>query len=293
MRILHLDAGNEMRGGQWQVLRLIEGLIRRGVECTLLARQNSPLFEKARKAVITVEAMGLPAAFRLARHQDLIHAHDARSHTLTALFPGPPLIVARRVAFAIGSRWKYARARRYIAVSEYVKSVLVEGGVAANKIAVVPDGVPLLAQAEGAAMLTPDQGDDPQKGTALALEAARLAGAQLKLTRDLERDLPGAGLFVYVTQTEGLGSAPLLAMSASVPVIASDVGGLREVIQHRQNGLLVRNSAAAIAEAITELQREPALARRLGLAARQTIEERFTIDLMVSRTLAVYHEVLA
>lgn len=293
MRILHLDAGKEMRGGQWQVLRLIEGLIRRGVQCTLLAQQNSPLFERARQAGITVAPLGIGSTFRLARHQDLIHAHDARSHTLTAWFPGPPVIVARRVAFAIGSRWKYGRARRYIAVSQYVKSVLMEGGVAANKIAVVPDGVPLLPAAQGSAVLTPDQGQDTQKGTALALEAAHLAGAQLKLTHDLERDLPGAGLFVYVTHSEGLGSAALLAMSASLPVIASNVGGLGEVIQHRQNGFLVQNSAEAIACAITELQREPDLARRLGVTARQTVEERFTIDLMVSRTLAVYHEVLA
>ena len=40
MRILHLDAGREMRGGQWQVLRLIEGLAAAGVESTLLARRG-------------------------------------------------------------------------------------------------------------------------------------------------------------------------------------------------------------------------------------------------------------
>jgi hypothetical protein len=293
MRILHLDAGKEMRGGQWQVLRLIEGLVYRGVECRLLARHNSPLFEKARKAGMAVEALGLTSVFRSGRHHDLIHAHDARSHTLAALFSGPPLIVARRVAFSIHSPWKYGRVRRYIAVSDHVKSVLLEGGVPANKIAVVGDGVPLLATAQGCTVLTPDLGKDPRKGTALASEAARMAGIQIKLTSDLESDLSGAGLFLYLTHSEGLGSAALLAMSASVPVIASDVGGLREVIQHRHNGFLVDNSAAAIAQALTELQREPSLAQCLGRAARQTVEERFTIDLMVSRTLAVYDEVLA
>ena len=43
MRILHLDAGKEMRGGQWQVLRLIGGLASAGVESTLLARSGAPL----------------------------------------------------------------------------------------------------------------------------------------------------------------------------------------------------------------------------------------------------------
>ena len=49
MRILHLDAGREMRGGQWQVLRLIEGLAADHVESTLLAREGAPLYVAARK----------------------------------------------------------------------------------------------------------------------------------------------------------------------------------------------------------------------------------------------------
>ena len=48
MRILHLDAYKEMRGGQWQVLRLIEGLEKAGVESTLLARESGPLYRAAR-----------------------------------------------------------------------------------------------------------------------------------------------------------------------------------------------------------------------------------------------------
>ena len=41
MRVLHLDTGREMRGGQWQALRLVEGLRAGGVESTLLARAGS------------------------------------------------------------------------------------------------------------------------------------------------------------------------------------------------------------------------------------------------------------
>ena len=48
MRILHLDSGHEMRGGQWQVLRLIEGLRGAGHESLLLARAGSPLLAQAR-----------------------------------------------------------------------------------------------------------------------------------------------------------------------------------------------------------------------------------------------------
>jgi len=292
MRILHLDAGREMRGGQWQVLRLMDGLAAEGIEMSLLARAGSPIFDAARKRGWNVGPLAMARVFWEARRHDLIHAHDARSHTLAALAGGAPLLVARRVAFPVVSRWKYKRARRYIAVSEFVRSVLREGGVSEAKIEVVHDGVPLLRPASGNAVLALANESDPQKGAALAVEAARVAGVPLQFTDELDRDLSSARFFVYLTHSEGLGSAALLAMSASVPVVASDVGGLREVIRDRENGLLVDNTVEAVAAALRELAGNPELARKLGTAARRTIEERFTIDRMVRRTMEVYRQVL-
>ena len=78
-RILHLDSGREMRGGQWQALRLIEGLRRQGADCTLLAPSGAPLFRKAREIALDVRPLGLWAIARLSRHADLVHAHDART----------------------------------------------------------------------------------------------------------------------------------------------------------------------------------------------------------------------
>jgi glycosyltransferase involved in cell wall biosynthesis len=144
----------------------------------------------------------------------------------------------------------------------------------------------------GSILLAPANAGDPQKGAPLAMEAARLAGVALEFSNDLERDLGRASAFVYVTHSEGLGSAVLLAMSAGVPVVASNVGGLPEVIRHRENGLLVDNVAAQIAAAIRELRDDPALARRLGAAGRHTVIERFTVDHMVRRTIEVYRKVL-
>ena len=291
MRILHLDAGREMRGGQWQVLRLIEGLAAAGVESTLLARAGFPLFDHARKQGWRLEPIGFARAVLLARGHDLLHAHDAQGHTLAAMVRGRPLVVSRRVAFPIGthqvfSRWKYARPERFLAVSEFVRRVLLAGGVTAEKISVVPDGVPILEPSTGSGVLA------LQKDGTLAEEAARLAGVELKLARNLEDDLRGAGIFVYVTQSEGLGSGALLAMSAGVAVVASRVGGLPEAIAHRENGLLAENTAEAFAKAIRELKQDAPLARRLGSAARRTVMERFTVRQMVSRTMENYEKVL-
>ena len=292
MRILHLDAGREMRGGQWQVLRLVEGLAAAGVESTLLARQNAPLFAAARKNGWRVEPMGVTRAAILARNHDLVHAHDARSHTLGAIVRGAPLVVSRRVTFPVGSRWKYGRARRYLAVSEFVKRVLMAGGVPEEKISVVYDGVPVLESEPGSAIMAPANAADPQKGAPLAMEAASLAGMELDLATDLEHDLRRAAVFVYITHSEGLGSGVLLAMSAGVPVVASKVGGLPEVIRHRENGLLVENVAEEIAAAIREMREDHGMARRLGAAGRRTVIERFTVDHMVRRTIEVYRQVV-
>jgi glycosyltransferase involved in cell wall biosynthesis len=289
MRILHLDLGKEMRGGQWQVLRLIEGLAAAGVESTLLARPGSPLFEAARRGGWRVEPISLWRVIRLSRHHDLIHAHDARGHTLGVLAPllagggACPTVVSRRVAFPVRSPWKYKRPARFIAVSEFVKSVLIEGGVAPEKIAVVYDGVPLLEPARGVDIISPSL-----KSGALAKQAARLAGVTLKLSSNLQDDLTRAALCIYISESEGLGSGVLMAMSAGVPVVASRVGGLREIIQHGANGMLVANTPESIATAIRELTQDSDLARRMGEAARRTVMEKFTVDLMVRRTIEVY-----
>lgn len=292
MRVLHLDAGREMRGGQWQVLRLTEGLRAQGIECTLLARTGAPLFDTARERGLPVQPLTPARLVILARRHDLVHAHDARSHTLAALAGGAPLLVSRRVAFPIGSSLKYRRARRYLAVSQFVKNVLIAGGVPQDRIAVVHDGVPLLEPAAGDAVLAPANQDDPRKGATLAIEAARLAGVELKLSTALERDLAQAAIFVYITRSEGLGSAALLAMAAGVPVIASKVDGLPEIVEHGRTGLLVENDAAAIAAAIRELHSKRELARSLGAAGRERVREEFSTGHMVRRTMEVYRQVL-
>jgi len=292
MRILHLDSGREMRGGQWQALRLMEGLRKEGVDCTLLAPEGAPLFQKARERGLDAGPLGPWAVSRFARRADLVHAHDARAHTLAAVLAGAPLVVSRRVAFPIRSRWKYRQASRYAAVSQFVKRVLTEGGVPEEKISVVYDGVPLREPVAGGDHVMAPATNDPQKGTELAREAARRAGVELYLSRDLESDLATARLFVYLTRSEGLGSAVLMAMAAGVPVVASNTGGLPEIIRHRENGWLAENEPEAVAAAIRELLADGALAWRLAERGRQTVAEKFSVDSMIHNTIDLYRQVL-
>jgi hypothetical protein len=286
MRILHLDAGREMRGGQWQALRLIEGLAAAGWESTLLARPESGLFAAVRKLGLRVEPIGLGRALSCLRHHDLIHAHDARSHSLGLFLRGKPLVVSRRVSFPVGSRWKYGRATRYLAVSEFVKGVLMRGGVPEPRISVVYDGVPLLEPAHGNDVLL------LHKGVHFARDVAERAGVTIKLTTDLASDLRHAAMLIYISDSEGLGSGALLAMSAAVPVIASRVGGLPEVIHHGENGVLVDNDPAAFAAAVREWIANSERRQQIGAAARHSIMDRFTVDRMVRRTMETYRQVI-
>src|SRR5579862_494576 len=210
MRILHLDSGREMRGGQWQVLRLLAGLRAAGHDVTLLARAGAPLAEAVHQASLDVRPLKLSTLVSLASDANIVHAHDGRSHTLAAGLAAKRLIVSRRVAFSLqrnpASHWKYKRAAHYIAVSEFVKRVLETGGVPASKISVVHDGVPIPQPSRGGDRIVILDLADAGKGTALALEAAKLADAPVLLSRNLESDLGEAAAFVYLTRSEGLGS---------------------------------------------------------------------------------------
>src|SRR5450631_2768072 len=120
MRILHIDSGREMRGGQWQVLYLLRGLRSLGHQVKLLARRESPLLKAATEEGLEARPIGLSALVS-GLDMDLVHAHDARSHTLGLLMAGPALVVSRRVAFPVRSQFKYRRKAHYIAVSRFVK----------------------------------------------------------------------------------------------------------------------------------------------------------------------------
>ena len=297
MRVVHIDAGREMRGGQWQVLRLLEGLVQAGHDPLLLARGGSPLLEMAAGRGLAAKPLGIAALVRESSAAALVHAHDGRSHALAAVLARAPLVVSRRVAFpirgSVASRWKYARARHYLAVSEHVREVLLKAGIPAEKITVVYDGVPSGKFAPGGRRIVAPATEDPAKGSELLREAARLAGVEIHFSGNLEADLPQAAMLVYITRQEGLGSAALLAMAAGVPVLASRVGGLMEVVEDGESGILTENDPVAIAGAMSRMAGDVELLRRLGARARQRVREKFSEAAMVRGTLDVYRKVLS
>ena len=280
MRTLHVDAGRQMGGGQWQALYLVERLS----EAVLLAPACSPLFQEASKRGMDVKPLTFSALLSAARRVDLVHVHEARAHTLAALAGGAPLVVARRVHFpvrqSIGSRWKYGRAALYVAVSKFVASSLEASGVPKSLIRLVYDGIPI-----------PPEPARPEPGrvVALAKKPVEIPGIKVHLTSNLWQDLSTASIFVYKSEAEPLGSAALAAMASGVPVVASGTGGLPEIVEHERTGLLVDNGD--FAGAVRRLLDDPRLAAELGRAGREHVQRGFSADQMTENTMRIYHEV--
>lgn len=93
---------------------------------------------------------------------------------------------------------------------------------------------------------------------------------------------------------EVFGIATTEAMACGCPVVAGEVGGLAEIVQHERNGLLCRpGDAADLAEKIVRLFDDPLLATRLSEQAKQDCTERYHPDVIARRTKAYYQRVLA
>jgi len=361
LRILHVDTGTGWRGGQQQVLWLVEGCRDLGIEQMLLAPAGSPIAERACQPGVAVTPLSkqslsfqnLRAVRRLTSGFDLVHAHDSHAHSLVyaaASFgrrAAPPLLVSRRVGFPIGTlgRRKYRYPAVFIAVSEFVRGRLIDAGVPTEKIHVVLDGVrvppalpdvsvreefrrrhdveedafvlgtlssfaPEKLLAEELALLShlpatahfwlglPNEEADTKSAGLALLETARRMGLGQRFRIVPVGENPGPfmaslDLFLYLSEMEGLGSAILLAMAHGLPVVASKVGGIPEIVEHGQTGVLVegehqRELPAAIEFLMLSQQTLP----RMAAAARDYVSSHATSDRMIAQTVVLYQQLL-
>lgn len=106
---------------------------------------------------------------------------------------------------------------------------------------------------------------------------------------DAYRFLPGLDIFVLPSMKEGFPWALIEAMSAKLPVIATDVGAVSEIIDDHKNGLLVKpKNPAELADKIKEILENDHLRNELGIQAHQTVLFKFELDKMVKKTEALF-----
>ena len=229
-------------------------------------------------------------------------------------------------------RHAYRAADRVVANSVAAGDALVAEGIPREKVVVIPNGIDLepfdaprtsgpgpvvttvanLRQGKGHDVLLraaahvlrqrPDVrfqfvGDGPLRGQ-LEQEADDLAIAAavtfLGHRSDVATILRGTTIFAFPSLMEAFPNGVMEAMAAEVAVVASAVGGIPELVEHAQNGLLVPpGDDAALAAALLSLLGDPARARALAMAGRQTIEQRYSFERMVGDFEALYLATLA
>jgi glycosyltransferase involved in cell wall biosynthesis len=140
-------------------------------------------------------------------------------------------------------------------------------------------------------------GEGPERA-AVEDEIGRLgAGSSVRLLgerTDVAELLATADVFVLSTRSEGLPLSVLEAMAAGLPVIASNVGGIPELVVHGVSGVLVPpGDPNALAEAIEGLVQNPSLAHELGDAGRRRVVENFDLEAVREAHLALYRRLLA
>ncbi len=111
--------------------------------------------------------------------------------------------------------------------------------------------------------------------------------------KDIPEILAASDIFVFTSHWEGLPLAIIEAEVAGLPVVASSVGGIRELVQDGINGFTVPpQDAQALTQALQKLLDDVRFRREAGLAARRKALNEFTFDSMLTKTHQVYEEVV-
>ena len=109
---------------------------------------------------------------------------------------------------------------------------------------------------------------------------------------DIEKILTELDVLLFTSQKEGLGSIVLDAFNAGVPVVASNAGGIPEMITHQKTGLLAKiKDTEEFAQNVINILRSPELRDRLVKNAKKKVKS-FSKETTASATLKVYNEAL-
>ena len=239
--------------------------------------------------------------------------------------------IERGLIARLAVSWISRRCTRILAVSEAVAGSLAACGVARPKITVVPNGVAAAFLRAGASRAEARAGFSlpetafvvasaarfsSEKGMDILLQAARrrkamtfLVAGHGPLFDTLSRDLPAnvrllgrvddvrpllsaADVFAVPSRREGQGIAALEAMAAGVPVVASRVGGLSEMLSDGETALLIPPAdPEALAAALNRLQGDSRLRQKLAGNALALVEERYSLQTMLDTLTEIYQAV--
>ena len=110
---------------------------------------------------------------------------------------------------------------------------------------------------------------------------------------NLHEHLSTADIFVLPSRSEGFSNAIIEAMAASLPVVATDVGGNAEAVKDGVSGFVVPSEdVPALSDAIIQLLSDPSKAKEMGTIGKDRVTDRFTIEAMMNQVVGVYANLL-
>jgi len=138
-------------------------------------------------------------------------------------------------------------------------------------------------------------GDGPSRPQIEQLARTHAEAVMLGHRDDVMAILDAADVLLHPSRIEAFPNALLEAMAASVPIVATSVGGIPEIVRHGDCGLLVepQPAPARLAEEVGRLLGDAELRARMGAAGRQRFDDSFTLERWVGKTRTLYEEVLA
>jgi glycosyltransferase involved in cell wall biosynthesis len=311
------------------VLDAVEQLGRRGIEAAVVSPatfrhfgvaygagimgnlRRNPLLGLAVPAMLASFAA---AARRASRDAELVHAHWLPSGAV-AMTTGKPFVVqlwGTDAEIAQRVPWLARRILRSAAAVVTASSALAETAreLGARDVVVIPHGVELPASTEPEAApphvlyvgrLSAEKGVQELARAATGLELVVAGDGPLREVfpgalgfvphEQLGRLYGRAAVVACPSRREGFGMACLEAMAHGRPVVASAVGGLRDLVADGETGLLVPpGDPAALRRAIQQLLGDAGLRRRMGAAARERARERFSWEAHAEGMREVYAE---
>lgn len=262
---------------------------------------------------------------------DIIHLHSSKAGLLGRLaFPTKKTVytvhgfdsvrIAHRSFLFLEKLMQYF-CNAIVTVSRYDERNLIAEGIKKN-LSMVYNGTSATRLNEPVSFMLPDKYKktvlcvariSPQKKCALFLKVASLLpeyafvwiGNQEKVCEHPENvffmgNIPNAAVYGSIADVfflpanyEGLPIVIIEAMSNGCPIVASDVGGVSELVRNGVNGYALENSAELFAEKIKYVLENQQVRDSMAKASKELYDNNFTVDKMVDGYKAVYNKVLA
>ncbi len=250
-----------------------------GVDAKLRSLTYSLIDAASFRAADGVVAIGPDLREALVKHLGL---SPARTFAVPVGIDPAPYQVSDVTVSEARRRWRLPA--RYVL---FVGRLVAQKGMSVLLDALSPLDIPLVVVGEGPLLIALQR-------QARILEMERRVHFLGKLpTADLYAVYRGATLLALPSLAEGMPSVVLEAAAAELPIVTSRVEGVTEVIEDGVSGRVVPiGDSVALREAIQTTLASPDLARRLGRAAYETVERRFTWHAVAEATVAAYSSVI-